>query len=129
MIDLYGFAIETPKEITPQEAFENFTRGNFRKPNPCPHQNQNNYGADVVPTFAPPHQVPPRPGIRREVDGYAIQICLYTPTYLWLENGQQFWFYPTFVGRRSVAGYRYTYGEWMYTGFGFDIIENFTCNQ
>jgi len=128
MLDLYGFRIEQPRYISPAEAFEEFI---VSCPQPSPKENTSppDYGADCAPSFSPPHYTPPRPGIRREVDGYAMQSCLYTPTYFWLENGQQFWFYPTFMGRRSVAGYRWVYSEWLYTGFGFDMIENFTCSH
>lgn len=129
MIDLYGFKTqeqhqeEVKYDVTPLQAFEDFVTGCHRQKPPTPKD----YGADSPPSFAPPHHTPPRPSPTKSVDGYLMQPCLYTPTYLWLSNGQQFWFYPTFMGRRSVAGYRWSYSQWVYTGFGFDIIDSFTC--
>ena len=132
MFDLYGFKTQEQQqqqEVTPLQAFEEFV-ANWSKPKPpVPEHTFHDYGADSAPSFPPPCHTPPRPSPPVGVDGYAMQPCLYTLTYLWLSNGQQFWFYPTFMGRRSVAGYRWVYGEWVYTGFGFDIIESFTCPQ
>ncbi|MBP1943722.1 hypothetical protein [Cytobacillus luteolus] len=61
------------------------------------------------------------------VDPGSIRGCLFRYTYLWLTNGQQFWFYPTFVGRRSVSGWRWTGFMWVYFGTDLRRVRSFTC--
>lgn len=41
------------------------------------------------------------------VDPGAISFCLFRNTFIWLNNGARFWYYPIFVGPRSVAGFRW----------------------
>ncbi|MFY2248473.1 hypothetical protein ACOSZH_01180 [Priestia megaterium] len=61
------------------------------------------------------------------VDPAAISGCLYRYTYIWPRNGRPYWFYPTFVGRRSVAGYRWTGSFWVYAGVDVNQIREFQC--
>ena len=61
------------------------------------------------------------------VDPGAIRGCLFRYTYVWLTNRQQFWFYPTFVGRTSVAGWRWTGFNWVYFGIDLRRISSFQC--
>ncbi|MGD6817573.1 hypothetical protein [Metabacillus sp. 84] len=63
------------------------------------------------------------------VDPGGIRRCLFRNTYIWLNNGQQFWFYPTFVGRNSTAGFRWypQFRQWFYFGIDLRQISSFTC--
>ncbi|WP_080843757.1 hypothetical protein [Cytobacillus gottheilii] len=61
------------------------------------------------------------------VDSGAIRGCLRRNTYVWLENGNSFWFYPTYVGRRSVAGWRWRRNRWTYYGTDLRRISSFRC--
>lgn len=61
------------------------------------------------------------------VDPGAISGCRGRYTYMWLRNGDNFWFYPTFVGRNSVSGYRWNGWFWMYAGVDLRQITSFTC--
>jgi hypothetical protein len=61
------------------------------------------------------------------VDPGAIQRCLFRYTYIWMRGGQQFWFFPTFVGRRSIAGFRWTGFTWVYFGTDLRRIRSFQC--
>ncbi|OVE34189.1 hypothetical protein CCZ20_27890 [Priestia aryabhattai] len=61
------------------------------------------------------------------VDPSSISGCLYRYTYIWPRNGRPYWFYPTFVGRRSVAGYRWTGSFWVYAGVDVNQIREFQC--
>lgn len=61
------------------------------------------------------------------VDPGAISGCRGRYTYMWLRNGDNFWFYPTFVGRNSVSGYRWNGFFWMYAGVDLRQITSFTC--
>ncbi|MEH6975435.1 transporter, partial [Bacillus sp. JJ675] len=44
-------------------------------------------------------------------------------------NGSRFWFYPVFVGRRSIAGYRWRPRQfrWVYFGIDLNEITSFSC--
>ncbi len=79
------------------------------------------------PTQAPPSQIPEKRASLRAVDPGGIRPCLYSYTYVWLTNGRSFWFYPTFVGRKSVSGYRWSRYGWSFIGFDLDLIESFVC--
>lgn len=73
----------------------------------------------------PPRFIPKNPTFA--VDPGAISGCLYRYTYIWPRNGRPYWFYPTFVGRRSVAGYRWTGSFWVYAGVDVNQIREFQC--
>ena len=80
-----------------------------------------------APRFAPPSYTPRHvPGLRA-IDAGSVSRCLYSFTYLWLNNRQQFWFFPTFVGRRSMAGYRWMHNNWVYMGFDLRMVDSFFC--
>ena len=60
------------------------------------------------------------------VDPGAIRGCLFRFTYVWLDR-DQFWFFPTFVGRNSVAGFRWRRNRWVYFGIDLNRIQSFQC--
>ncbi|HEX3045481.1 MAG TPA: hypothetical protein VHY08_12050, partial [Bacillota bacterium] len=57
----------------------------------------------------------------------AISRCVYRFSYIWLTNGQSFWAYLVFVGRSSVAGWRFVRGRWTYFGVDLREIRSFEC--
>ncbi|KMK77036.1 hypothetical protein [Alkalihalobacillus pseudalcaliphilus] len=61
------------------------------------------------------------------VDPGAISGCMYRFTFIHLNNGQSFWFYPIFVGRTSVAGFRWNGFRWTYFGIDTNRIASFQC--
>lgn len=61
------------------------------------------------------------------VDPGAIAGCRFRNTYVWLNNGESFWFFPTFVGRTSVAGFRWVGFKWVFFGIDTRRIRSFTC--
>jgi len=63
------------------------------------------------------------------VDPGSMYRCLYRYTWVRLNNGRTFWFYPTFIGRTSVAGYRWRRRQyrWVYYGLDTDRIASFSC--
>ncbi|KZZ85248.1 hypothetical protein [Bacillus sp. SJS] len=81
------------------------------------------------PPGPPPGFTPQQQATAFAVDPGGIRRCLYRNTYVWLNNGQQFWFYPTFVGRNSTAGFRWFPGfrQWGYFGIDLRQISSFTC--
>ncbi len=79
------------------------------------------------PSGPPPKQVPQvTPGLTA-VDPGAIRRCRYRFVYIWLENGRSFWAWLTFVGRRSIAGYRWIRNRWVYFGTDLRNISDFYC--
>lgn len=82
------------------------------------------------PSSPPPNYTPEYPDAQLfRVDPGGIRGCLYRYTFIWLSRRQGFWFYPTFVGRTSVAGYRWRSGRrrWEYFGIDLNNIDSFTC--
>jgi len=92
------------------------------------HGGQQNVQA---PTSAPPNFEPEYPSYQTfAVDPGAIRGCLFRYTYVWTSRRQGFWFYPTFVGRTSVAGYRWRSRQrrWEYFGIDLNNIDRFRCS-
>ena|SRR5690625_1857698 len=79
------------------------------------------------PTTPPPNFVPEQQQVQTfAIDPGAIRRCLFRFTYVWL-NRDGFWFYPVFVGRRSVSGYRWHRFRWVYVGISLNQIQSFQC--
>lgn len=81
------------------------------------------------PTAPPPSFVPTQ---TQQVETFAVDPgsiarCLFRYTYVWLRGFQQFWFYPTYVGRNSVSGYIWTGFRWVYSGISLRQIQSFIC--
>lgn len=80
------------------------------------------------PSTPPPAFQPEQPQVQLfAIDPGAIQRCLFRFTFIWLDNGRSFWYFPTFVGRRSVAGFRWSGFRWVYFGIDLDRISSFQC--
>lgn len=85
-------------------------------------------GQAGAPTSPPPSFTPQQPQFQTlAVDPGAIRGCLFRFTYVWLRGRSSFWFYPTFVGRNSVAGFRWTGYRWVYFGTDLNRIQSFQC--
>jgi hypothetical protein len=80
------------------------------------------------PSSPPPSYTPQESPSLYAVDPGAIRGCLYRFTYVWLNNGSSFWFYPTYVGRDSIAGYRWRGFRWVYYGTDLRRIRSFRCS-
>lgn len=86
------------------------------------------------PSFGPPMTPPPSfvPAEAQQIETFAVDPgslrgCLFRFTYLWLRNRQQFWFFPIFIGQRSVSGFRWNGFSWIYFGLSLREIRSFTC--
>ena len=96
--------------------------GNPGSPNPG--------GQVAAPTSPPPNRIPGYPEFQTfAVDPGAIAGCLYRFTYVWTSRRNGFWFYPTFVGRHSVAGFQWNPRRfrWEYMGIDLQRIDQFRC--
>ena len=63
----------------------------------------------------------------KAVDPGSIKFCRYNYTYIWLNNGTSFWAYIIYVGRRSIAGFRWVRRRWDYFGVDLRQIDSFIC--
>lgn len=84
------------------------------------------------PSGPPPSFVPSQAQAQQTVGVYAvdpgaIRPCRFRYVYLWLDNGQQFWAWLVFVGRRSASGWRWIGFRWIYFGVDLDRITAFVC--
>lgn len=63
------------------------------------------------------------------VDPGSIRYCLFRITRIRLQNGRRFLFYPVYLSRNTVAGYRWAprRNRWVYTGIDLDRIVSFSC--
>jgi hypothetical protein len=88
-------------------------------------------GGQGGPTQAPPGFVPQRPPQQGPslyaVDPGAVRPCRFRFVYIWLRNGNSFWAWLTFVGRESVAGWRWNGRRWVYFGVDTRRIDYFIC--
>jgi len=93
-------------------------------------------GGQQGPPPGPPPGTPPI-GIGTQTDGIgvfavdpgAFRRCINRYTFVRLDSGRRFWFWPTFIGRRSVAGYRWRPRQyrWVYMGIDAERIRSFEC--
>jgi len=95
-----------------------------------PHDTQGLQGLQgpfqqFAPTSPPPAQEPQISPFA--VDPRAIAGCLFRMTFIWLTNRDRFWFFPIFVGRTSVSGFRFFGGRWRYYGIDLREINSFSC--
>ena len=129
-------AIDKNKQLNSEE---------LRIPKQKPHRHELPYRQ--LPYHEPPHHEPPRhepphqsgkpplepPAVIPQrsnlpgIEPYTIVNCLYKTTYIWLKNGREFWLYPVYTGRTSMAGFRWSGNGWAYYGFDIYSIEAFTC--
>lgn len=110
-----------------------FPGGGFGGPGPGPGGGsfpsgpQTGGGTNQPPSGPPPSFTPQQPAVQTfAVDPGAIRRCLHRHTYVWTNQGN-FWFFPTFVGRRSIAGFRWIGFTWIYFGIDLDHIQSFQC--
>lgn len=76
--------------------------------------------ADALPP--PPSYAPPMPfGPSYIID------CIHNFTYIWLWNGDSFWYYPTRVEYGEVSGYRWSGQFWFYYGLDPRFIRSVSC--
>ncbi|WP_082234744.1 hypothetical protein [Halobacillus massiliensis] len=91
-------------------------------------------GGQISPgQLPPPPSSPPAEAVGSPqlyaVDPGSLWGCLYRYTWIRLNNGNRFWFYPTFIGRTSVAGFRWRPNQqrWVYFGIDTNRIASFQC--
>jgi hypothetical protein len=74
----------------------------------------------------PPGFTPPIPAWQVGSNGF--RYCLHNNTYVWLSNGNSFWFFPTFVGRHSIVGLRWSRRRgWVNHIINRNEVRTFQC--
>lgn len=56
-----------------------------------------------------------------------IRRCIYRNTFIWQRNGNSFWFFPTFVSRNVILGFRWGRFGWVYSSVNRNSILTFQC--
>ncbi|WP_238883606.1 hypothetical protein [Clostridium sp. YIM B02551] len=84
------------------------------------------------PNFVPSKSESKKYGTEKGVGAYkvdygAIRPCTNRFIYIWQRNGNAYWAYLTYVGPRSVAGWRWMGFRWVYFGLDLNRIDSFTC--
>ena len=69
----------------------------------------------------PPNFIPPKPNVSYMID------CVNQYTYVWLRNGESFWFYPVSVQSFGVSGFRWSGFSWVFYGFDPRLIDAVAC--
>ncbi|WP_242971962.1 hypothetical protein [Haloimpatiens massiliensis] len=80
------------------------------------------------PSFTPNKSTAKSGGIStKAVDTGSIRPCLYRFTYIWQSNGRSYWTYLTYVGKKSISGWRWMRFRWVYFGLDLRKIDSFYC--
>ncbi|SHJ46680.1 hypothetical protein SAMN05444401_3121 [Clostridium amylolyticum] len=122
-IDEYGeFEVEMPD-------------ANYNNPFYSPYEYGFRDSRQLYPPGPPPSTVPQKSmaksgggGISpKAIDPGQINFCLFKFTYIWQTNGRAYWAYLVKAGRRSIAGFRWRRGRWVYFGLDLRSIDSFFC--
>ena len=99
-------------------------------------------GGDGMPTTPPPNFVPEAPRMERSPMGGVyfvnpsnqqnrynrpIRRCLNSFTYIWLRNGNNFWFYITRIDDRFIQGFRWTGRDWTFDRISRNRVIFYRC--
>ncbi|WP_152656040.1 hypothetical protein [Oceanobacillus sp. CFH 90083] len=112
---------------SPAPSFPNFPGGDMGG---FPQQPGTGMGGmnNQPPTSPPPNFVPEKSAVQTfAVDPGGIRHCRFRFTYIWPHRSRGFWAFPTFVGRNSIAGFRWNGFRWVYFGMDLNSIESFQC--
>lgn len=83
-----------------------------------------------APTSPPPNFTPQQSQAKTfAIDPGGIANCLYRYVYIWPTggHGRGYWVYLTYVGRKSIAGFRWNGWYFVYGGVDLRRIESFQC--
>jgi hypothetical protein len=92
-------------------------------------------GGQMTPPAAPPPSFTPQLSsfqgtaeFGRRSGGRGIGRCLFRNTFIWLTNGNSFWFYPMFAFGNSIIGFRWRGNRgWVYDVLNRQRIAFFQC--
>ncbi|MGH4052677.1 MAG: hypothetical protein ACREVX_15335 [Clostridium sp.] len=90
-------------------------------------------GSQSGPPSSPPNFTPAQPKVQqfgatpKAIDQGAIRPCRFRSVYIWQRRGDSFWAWLTFVGPKSIAGFRWNRNAWRYFGMDLREISSFQC--
>lgn len=101
-------------------------------PGSPPPMNQPPMGGNTpMPTSAPPSFTPAMPMTTSRSGSHAgssgIRRCIYRNTFIWERNGDSYWFFPTFVSRNVILGFRWGRHGWVFNTINRNSILTFQC--
>lgn len=104
----------------------------FGGPGTPPSMSQPSMGGNTpAPTSAPPNFTPAMPMTTSRSGSHngssGIRRCIYRNTFIWQRNGDSFWFFPTFVSRNVVLGFRWGRFGWVFSTVNRNSILTFQC--
>jgi len=109
-------------EQCPREGFELFIQSAAIKPISILSK------VNILPSESPPAYVPNPVLSTKMKDVPSIHHLSAKHCYLWLNNRQQFWFFPTLIEKEAISGFRWLNREWVYTSFEVGLIDGFYAN-
>ena len=84
-----------------------------------------------MPTAPPPSFTPTMETTLSAQRGGAgssgIRQCIFRNTYIWLRNGDAFWYFPTFINQNTLFGFRWTRFGWVFSTVNRNSILTFQC--
>lgn len=88
-------------------------------------------GNSPMPMGPPPAFSPQMPMLQSQSQyqsgSSGIRRCIYRNTFIWQRNGNSFWFFPTFVTRNDILGFRWGRFGWVPSTVNRNSILTFQC--
>ncbi len=81
------------------------------------------YFGQNAPNMRPPRYIPRRPRFHPG----SIRTCIHRFTYVWLNDGRNFWAWIPSVSRWAIYGYRWTGNRWVYFEADVNDVDTFSC--
>ncbi|MBP1753926.1 MAG: hypothetical protein H6Q59_324 [Firmicutes bacterium] len=113
-----GPGMENQPRSAPPDFIPEAPRMDRRQMGAPDEQNRTGFGVFIGPG---------RPGPGGNDRSREMRRCLNRFTYFWLFNGNDFWFYPTFVDRQIVQGFRWRRNRWEFDRINLNRIFFFRC--
>ena len=63
----------------------------------------------------------------KAVDPSSVKPCIRKFVYIWQKNDYSYWAYLTYIGPKSIAGWRWAGWRWVYFGLDLNRIDSFIC--
>lgn len=105
--------------------------------NPISTPPSNSPSGGQGPMSAPPSFIPSKNDTKnvkasgspsaKAVDSGSIKPCIRRFVYIWQKNNYSYWAYLTYVGPKSIAGWRWAGWRWVYFGLDLNRIDSFIC--
>ena len=90
-----------------------------------PRMGDQTFGTLRTPGFGTQYRTPFRWWSGGQTRYY--RMCLNRFSYIWLINGNNFWFYPVYIGWQQMEGFRWVQGRWVYDRINLRRVLFFSC--